>query len=251
MSNLRSSSTSTTSTEAAAPSDPVLELGKLLAAGLEPYDVLGRWISHHVAELINQAETAPEQQRPEAEVRAREAILQLWEHRAAMPSGARPFESFEYAIAGLARLGDDRPWAYSRILDPEEGADDTMLEANLFLKAALELERSIHDVLLACFGLASGVAQVKEGPWLTLSREIFETEELKAARQLAQLRRRLRSNDPADSVRTEAADADPPWTRIDVLDHQVPERQSSKASIGSALERLREQIDELISLTGE
>jgi hypothetical protein len=240
--------------EAAVPADPILELGKLLAARLEPHDVLGRWISHHVAELVNLAETAPEHQRAEAEARAREAILQLWEHRAAIPSGARPFESFEYAIAGLERLGDDRPWAYSRILDPEEAPDDTMLEANLYLKAALELERSIRDVLVACFGLASGVAQVKEVPWLTLSREIAETEELKAARQLAQLRRRLRLKDPADSVRTQAdgaADADPRWTRTDVLDDQVPERQSSKASIRSALERLREQVDELISLADE
>jgi hypothetical protein len=239
---------------AAVPADPILELGKLLAARLEPYDVLGRWISHHVAELVNRAETVPEHQRAEAEASAREAILQLWEHRAAIPSGARPFESLEYAAAGLARLGDDRPWAYSQILDPEEGPDDTALEANLYLKAALQLERSIRDVLIACFGLASGVAQVKEDPWLTLSRKVAETKEVSAARQLAQLRRKLRLKDPADGIGTQAdgsADAEPPWTASDALDDQVPEPQPLKAGIRSALERLRGQIDELISLADE
>ncbi|MFE7794945.1 hypothetical protein [Streptomyces sp. NPDC057460] len=52
--------TSSMTPEDAASFEQTLELGKEIAAVLSDHDVLGRWMAHHISDLINRAETAPE-----------------------------------------------------------------------------------------------------------------------------------------------------------------------------------------------
>lgn len=39
--------------------DPVLQLGRDLADALDPSDIVGRWMSHHLAQLISQCDENP------------------------------------------------------------------------------------------------------------------------------------------------------------------------------------------------
>lgn len=67
-------------------------------------DTLTRWMAHYIAELIQSAETASAEDRPDKMARCAEAILELWKHRSALPNGKRPFEDIEPILQGLESL---------------------------------------------------------------------------------------------------------------------------------------------------
>src|SRR5690242_9787087 len=96
------SSTESSSSEEAEPSKPpkdVLELGKHLVRELKLHDgvdTLGRWMAHHVAELITDAKRQRKgPKRTRAEKEATELILKIWEHREALPRHAYPLAQYE------------------------------------------------------------------------------------------------------------------------------------------------------------
>jgi hypothetical protein len=75
-----------------------LELGKTLVSELkleESRDTLARWLAHHVAELISDAEKAGTARvRKEAANQAVETILKIWSHRANLPGNADPLAPY-------------------------------------------------------------------------------------------------------------------------------------------------------------
>ncbi|MDB4914276.1 MAG: hypothetical protein JWM95_1920 [Gemmatimonadetes bacterium] len=97
-----------------APKD-VLELGDHLVHELKfakGVDTLGRWMSHHVAELIVDARK-PGKGKRGAERTARAAILRLWEYRRALPGNAYPLAKYDKVIEFLEVLRPaDSPFAY-------------------------------------------------------------------------------------------------------------------------------------------
>ncbi len=84
-----------------------MSLGKLLVneLGLDPgTGTLQRWMAHYLAELIVLADSAGENEKPNAQKRCYETILELWEQRQILPDGSRPFENFEDIWKTLERL---------------------------------------------------------------------------------------------------------------------------------------------------
>lgn len=71
-----------------------MELGRYLVRELgldDGVDTLGRWMSHHVAELITQAKTERSvSRRRKAQRDAVSTILKIWEHRRDLPGRANP-----------------------------------------------------------------------------------------------------------------------------------------------------------------
>lgn len=93
----------------------VLGLGKHLVSELgldNSNDTLGRWMAHHVAELITAAKGAKNKaQRAVAEERAVETILKLWEHRTTLPGHAYPLAQFREILDLLSKLTPAaNPW---------------------------------------------------------------------------------------------------------------------------------------------
>jgi hypothetical protein len=86
----------------------VLELGRVLVkqSNLESEeDMLGRWMAHHIAELIAAVDVAP-QGRVRAE-RAREAsaaIVELWRHRSHYENRINPLLEFKPIVQAIATL---------------------------------------------------------------------------------------------------------------------------------------------------
>lgn len=92
----------------------VRELG--LGSGV---DTLGRWMAHHLAELIEQARTSDGPEREAAQERAIELILKLWSRRADLPGDAYPLKKLSGVLSVLERL---RPEA---ALFNQSGSRDT------------------------------------------------------------------------------------------------------------------------------
>ena len=86
----------------------MLALGRHLVRelGLEDSnDTLGRWMAHHVAELLRRAQrAAPAEERRAAERDASDVILRIWKHRAALPRGAYPLASYKDLLIVLNSL---------------------------------------------------------------------------------------------------------------------------------------------------
>lgn len=91
--------------------EEVLTLGRKLVDELGQegrVDTLARWMAHYVAELIEAAENAPAGERDSARRGCFEVILALWDHRAALPDGRRPFEDVEPVLRALESLDPER-----------------------------------------------------------------------------------------------------------------------------------------------
>lgn len=87
--------------------EEVMALGGKLVdeLGREPrVDTLARWMAHYIAELMDAAANAPARERDSARRACFEAILALWDHRAALPDGRRPFEDLEPVMRALQSL---------------------------------------------------------------------------------------------------------------------------------------------------
>ena len=82
----------------------VLALGRQLVdeLGLERgVDTLGRWMTHHVAELISRAEIDPDEaERERAKERAIDTILRIWSHRSTI-NRLNPLADLEPALVAL------------------------------------------------------------------------------------------------------------------------------------------------------
>jgi hypothetical protein len=129
--------------EQSKPPKDVLELGRYLVRELgfeDGVDTLGRWMSHHLAELIDKAENGKtEDERNKAQKDATETILRIWEHRASLPGKAYPLKSYENILLVLDRLRPDNdPFAYYH------GDEKDRLASNLFI----DMSRLIPTLLL-------------------------------------------------------------------------------------------------------
>jgi hypothetical protein len=86
----------------------VLELGQHLVRELgfdDQRDTLGRWMAHHLAELIDRAENgATATERLRARKNATETILKIWEYRASLPLNAYPLAPYKDVLKVLDRL---------------------------------------------------------------------------------------------------------------------------------------------------
>jgi hypothetical protein len=110
-------SSSSEEMESLKPPKDVLGLGKHLVRELDfedGVDTLGRWMAHHLAELINEAEGGTtEAKRAKAAKKATETIFKIWERRRLLPGEAYPLAPYENALTVLHRLRpDDNPFRY-------------------------------------------------------------------------------------------------------------------------------------------
>jgi hypothetical protein len=85
-----------------------LELGQYLVRELgfeDGDDTLGRWMSHHVAQLMDAVEhAATDDERIRAQQAATETILKIWEHRAILPGKAYPLHTLKEVLPILKHL---------------------------------------------------------------------------------------------------------------------------------------------------
>lgn len=77
-------------------------------------DTLGRWMAHHVAELMQQSKTASTAaQRAKARRAASETILKIWQHRTSLSGNAYPLARYDEILKVLKLLRpEDNPFKH-------------------------------------------------------------------------------------------------------------------------------------------
>lgn len=153
-------------------------LGKKLAEDLESNDTLGRWMAHHVAELIAQAEAVDDSGKREAQERCAREILNLWAHRREYPGSKRPFEEYESIQRALERLDPEQPqWSFFRNFgDAEPTIDAAPSNVKALLTAALELERQAAKTTRLLVHKAVSLTTRSEAAWFTAASHITDDE---------------------------------------------------------------------------
>jgi hypothetical protein len=218
-------------------------LGKELSAELAGSDFLGRWISHHVSELIVRADTASGADKVAAEREAADAIFKLWARRRDLPTGRQPLESFEPVFTALRRLSQSSsPWSFYRFFQEGEEPTDGETAGEPLLAAALNFEEQVRDVVAAAVIVAAQEAADREADWLKVSQHLAEDQERKSLRLLSSLQRAAwrKSHNTGNTTEEDEEDVDLGPGADSGLDNL---RLALDAAIGS-MGRIRAALDE-------
>jgi hypothetical protein len=185
----------------------------MLAAHFDDHDIVGQWMAHHLAELVQAAQddaTATVEQRQQII----KTILKVWSHRSAYPRPA-PLEEFDSIIAALDRLGDDSPWRFSRLFDPATETPEQLTSGLPLVATAAELERLTRETLLRLIWLAAQDAKERNQDWLEVADKVASNLESDVTTALERLQRRVAVRRVAaadgsakDAAETPAEDAD-------------------------------------------
>lgn len=149
----------------------MIQLGKNLVEELglhDSTDTLGRWMAHHVAELITAAENAGPKDKS-AKMRAcREAILDLWQHRYELPERKRPFRDLESIARALESLDPNNETAryFRGTRPPREEASAESKEAREWLELAEGFDYSARVLMRFCLHNAARRSLHKNAAWV-------------------------------------------------------------------------------------
>jgi hypothetical protein len=172
-------------------------------------DTLGRWMAHHIAELIQEAESANADDRPAKMANVREAVLALWSHRHALPNGRSPFAGMEPIFNALASLDPDTPHFRYFSTSSAPGTDDEeSKEVKKYVEMAKAVDRASKVIVSFCIAEAAqraldpskewvqlaSKAEADEGFDITLIRIIADRSDLIKEPNPASVRRRILSD---------------------------------------------------------
>ena len=154
-------------------SKALLDLGKKLVdeLGLDnAVDTLGRWMAHYIAELILDVEGAAPEDELSKQEQCASAILELWQHRAELPNGTRPFEDFEPILRALESLDPSeetpRYFRHPRAMAADAEADTT---TEKWLRIADGIDLTARQLIRYCLARASQSAEDKTAEWVALA----------------------------------------------------------------------------------
>ncbi|WP_156365977.1 hypothetical protein [Nocardiopsis sp. NRRL B-16309] len=166
-------------------SDPVLRLGRHLADELDHSDVVGRWMAHHLSDLITRCESEANDE--ELVTTTREVVLKLWERKRGAHFRAEPFAYLRPVLEAIARLEPNpEPWAHYRPFTTDEpGVKE--LQAYPMLRAVCDIDREVGKLVRLGVAVAAREATSREEPWVIAGVQIADTEEDQAVRSLERL----------------------------------------------------------------
>ena len=122
----------------------MLVLGHHLATELgfsDSCDTLGKWMSHHLAEVMDRAERESNaEKKEEYQQQAVELILKVWKHRTSLKADAYPLARFRGIIDSLSILSPEaNVWERNRLGKYESLAADTF-------SMLVDLYRTLHFI---------------------------------------------------------------------------------------------------------
>ena len=159
------------------PSDSVLDLGRMLVQELDEgsqRDTLARWMCHHVAERIENAESSG---RAAVVDDARRAVLDLWEHRSSLPRDSRPLRDFGLVFRTLEALDPTDPSAryFSAVREvakaEAEDKDDGEDSVTSWLLLAEGMDHAARLLIRECLRGAAKAAGGDVTKWIQAAEE--------------------------------------------------------------------------------
>ena len=127
-------------------------------------------MAHHIAELIEAAETAKAEERQANTNKCANAILNLWEHRHLLPNGKRPFEDMQPVLRALESLDpeDDTP-RYFRSVRTTADETEQNTETSKWLKLVDELDYTVKILIRYCLTQAAQTTLDRAKEWVALA----------------------------------------------------------------------------------
>jgi len=156
-------------------SEAIMALGKKLVTeqGFDgSVDTLGRWMAHHIAELIHDSESASSDDRIAKMVNVREAVLALWKHRHVLPSGRSPFAGMEPIFNALESLDPSTP--HFRYFSPSRApglGDREPDEVQKYVEMAKTIDQASKTIINFCIAEAAKRALDTSKEWVQLANE--------------------------------------------------------------------------------
>lgn len=155
-----------------------IELGKQFVNqhGLDPgVDTFGRWMCHYISEQMVKADNSIGADKELAEKICFETILKFWQHRWQLPTGLRPFESFETILSVLERLDPERHrnYYYHQIPSREDSSIQRNSEQEKWIKFAEDIDKAARICIeLAIEKCAEEAKDDETENWLKYGRKI-------------------------------------------------------------------------------
>lgn len=175
-------------------------------------------MAHYIAELIQDAEKASAEERPEKMRVCCDAILNLWKHRHSLQDGKRPFEEIEPLLRTLASLDLENTTSryFSSVRAAAENAEDNS-ETKSWLKLIDGLDYSAKLLIRYCLTQAAQNSLNKSAEWVALASAagVDESAEFPLVRVIIQEDAVLKASDPSKKERKRIED------RIDKLESFV------------------------------
>ncbi|WP_232091254.1 AVAST type 3 anti-phage proein Avs3b [Alteromonas macleodii] len=153
-------------------SEAVVELGKRLVTQLkvDSHDILSSWMAHHIAKLIDNVEKSSGES--EAIEECSQAILSLWEHRAALPEHSRPLGQLEPIMRTLSALGvNQEEYHFYRPALREAAIADVDDATKEWLDLAIGLDYSARLLIRYALRSAAEKTASESESWVKLARE--------------------------------------------------------------------------------
>lgn len=153
-------------------SKEILELGSRLVAQLDRKDdLLAAWMSHYIAELIDNVEKATPEARLAAQAECAKAIIALWRRRSSWPEKVRPFLKLEPALRILASLDVEQSterYCERELIDALAKADD---ETRTWLDFAGDVDRAARYLIGTALRAATKANSESLAPWVALAKD--------------------------------------------------------------------------------
>lgn len=154
----------------------IIKLGKKLVEELalnDSVDTLGRWMAHHIAELIYDAENiTDETARIAKQMEIRDSVWAFWDNRYELPFGNKPFKELEPILRALESLDPENQ--QPRYFFPHTGLtnrEKESTETQKWLKLAENIDSSSKILIDYCLSLAAENAIDKSQEWVELAQK--------------------------------------------------------------------------------
>ena len=147
-------------------SKEVVALGEKLVHELSlesSTNTLGRWMTHHLAELLEKVKNTLDD-KAAIKKECAELILKLWSQRDHLPVKYRPLESFESILQAVGRLRSSETYYFQRHANQDE--ENVSEEIRDWLIMAEEIDGIARDLVSVCINNAINNATIKEKAWL-------------------------------------------------------------------------------------
>lgn len=128
----------------------------------EGVDTLGRWLSHHLAEKLEEAKNDPAK-----ESECVDLILRLWAHRASYPAGQRPLGNYDELLSTLHKLREKSPYYL-----PSDEQVDKDAKGKQWAKLAVAVDKVARRLIGFSLKQAVVESQLPEDPWLSLAKDL-------------------------------------------------------------------------------
>ena len=129
-------------------------------------------MAHYLAELIEKANSASDDDRASKMDRVRDTILKFWAHRYQLPNGKRPFEKIEPILRALESLDPENeiPRYFGAIRQASRPTQNET-EAQRWLRMAEEFDHAARILIRYCLAQAAKGAADQSQEWVKAAGE--------------------------------------------------------------------------------